>query len=181
MQLNAGQLGRQGCALRLLAGLFDCLVRRCQVLEFLLNGGDVGINRFIEQTGLAGIELFTATAELPAFEDRHLMGQLVDLGLAVKNLAVFAGDGLVETGDLSVTAGDLRDQIAGEFAQLLCVQNGQGFGGDNHERKCARACENDLFVHPPIDAKAHRDQELHHRNNAALANARPWQAQHQGI
>jgi hypothetical protein len=88
---------------------------------------------------------------------------------------------LVETGDLSVTAGDLRDQIADEFAQLLCVQNGQGFGGDNHKRKCARASENDLFVHQPIDAKAHCDQKLHHRNNAALANARPWQAQHQSI
>ena len=64
-------------------------------MEFLLNGGDVCVYGFIKQAGLSSVELFTAAAKLPALENGHLMGQLVDLGLAVKNLAVFAGDGLV--------------------------------------------------------------------------------------
>ena len=35
-----------------------------------------------------------------AFEDRHLVRELIDLGLAVHNLAVFAGDGLIMQGYL---------------------------------------------------------------------------------
>ena len=98
----------------------------------MFNSGDVGINGFIEQTDLASIELFAAAAKLPALEHSHLMRELVDLGLAVQDLAVLAGDGLIQAGNLLVEAtdcmvaiGDLCDQITGEFAQLLCVQTGQ--------------------------------------------------------
>jgi hypothetical protein len=62
--------------------------------------------------------LFAAAAKLPTLEHGHLMRELVDLGLAVQDLAVFANDGFV-------TVGDLRNQITSEFAQLLCVQTGQ--------------------------------------------------------
>jgi hypothetical protein len=108
-------------------------------LELLLNSGDVGINGFIKQTRLASIKLFAAAAKLPALEDSHLMRELVDLGLAVQDLAVLAGDGLVQAGyllvecidleiacaDLLIVTSDLCDQISDNIAQLLCVQTGQ--------------------------------------------------------
>ena len=85
-------------------------------------------------------------AKLPALEHRHLMRELVDLGLAIQNLAVLGCDGLIQVGDLLVeridvqivrvdllvtrtdglvATGDLGNQITGDFAQLLCVQTGQ--------------------------------------------------------
>ena len=33
-------------------------------MEFLLNGGDIGVYGFIEQAGLDGVELLAATAKL---------------------------------------------------------------------------------------------------------------------
>ena len=146
VQIDTGQLWGQGCALGLLAGFFGWGGRRRQALEFLLNGGDVGVYGFIEQTGLGGVELFAAAPKLPALEHGHLMCELVDLGLAIHDLAILAGDGLAQTGDLLVALADLQfaftdaqltrtdglvpisdlcNQITGEFAQLLCVQTGQ--------------------------------------------------------
>ena len=73
------------------------------------------------------------------------MRELVDLGLAVHNLAVFAGDGLIKAGDfqiefanlvvkltnllaalrdLRILACNLCNQFAGQFTQLFCVQTG---------------------------------------------------------
>ncbi len=61
---NAGQFRRQCCAFGLLAGLCFGLGRGCQILQFLLDGCDVGVDGLIEQTGLASIELFAAAPEL---------------------------------------------------------------------------------------------------------------------
>ena len=56
------------------------------------------------------------------------MGELVDLGLAILDLAVFALQLLVFVGDgltvLLALVRNLRHQIAGQFAQLFCVQTG---------------------------------------------------------
>ena len=81
-------------------------------MEFQLDGRDVGIDGFIEQAGLRRIELFTAPAKLPALKDCHLVRELVDLGLAVFDLAVLAGDGLVTLDYLHVTLGDLPVTLA---------------------------------------------------------------------
>ena len=59
-------------------------------MQLLLDGSDVCIYGFIEQVGLGLIELLAAPAELPAFEDHHLVRELVYLGLPVEDLAVFA-------------------------------------------------------------------------------------------
>jgi hypothetical protein len=57
------------------------------------------------------------------------VGELVDLGLAVLDLAaqalqllVFVGNGLTV---LLALVRDLCNQIAGQFPQLFCVQTGQ--------------------------------------------------------
>ena len=54
------------------------------------------------------------------------MGELIDLGLAVQDVLVFAGDHLVAIGDGLITLNDglipvcdLGNQGAGELAQLL--------------------------------------------------------------
>ena len=118
VHLHAGQLGRQRCTLGLLAGLGVCLGAGRELFEFFFNGCDVGIDGFIEQAGLCLIELLAAASELPAFEDRHLVRELVDPGLAVEDFAVFAGNGLC-------ILPNLGHQFSDHFAQLLCVQIGQ--------------------------------------------------------
>ena len=125
VHLHAGQLWRQRCAFGLLAGFGVHLGRGRQHLELLLNGGDVGIDRFIEQAGLGLIELLTASAELPALESRHLVRELVDLGLAVEDFAVFADDGLC-------ILANLGHQLRDHFTQLLCVQICQRIRCQNH-------------------------------------------------
>ena len=65
------------------------------------------------------VELLTAPAELPAFQDRHLVRELVDLGLAVFDLAVLARDGLVTLDYLHVTLGDSGYQSRDHLTQLL--------------------------------------------------------------
>jgi len=50
--------------------------------------------------------------------------ELVDLGLAVNDLAIFAGDELIVQCDLLTLQNNLCNQIAGQFAQLLFVQTG---------------------------------------------------------
>ena len=57
------------------------------------------------------------------------MGELVDLGLAVQDVAVFGGDG---TSVLLALLGNLCNQLLNEFAQLFCVQTGEGFKGYDH-------------------------------------------------
>ena len=66
---------------------------RCQRFEFLFNSGNVGINRLVEQTDLTSIEQLAAAPELPALERGQLVGEFVDLGLAVQDVAVFGRDG----------------------------------------------------------------------------------------
>lgn len=90
VHLHAVQLRLQHCALGLLAGICVRLGRWCQILKLLLNGGNIGINRFIEQTGLGRLQLLTASAESPELQDRHLVRDLVNPGLATLELAVFA-------------------------------------------------------------------------------------------
>jgi hypothetical protein len=64
VHLHAGQLGRQRCAFGLLAGLGVWPWRGRQTFQLLLDGSNVGINGFIEQTGLGRIKLFAASSEL---------------------------------------------------------------------------------------------------------------------
>ena len=72
------------------------LCSRCQVFELLLDSGNIGINRLVEQADLCGIEQFAAAPELPAFERGQFVGEFVDLGLAVQDVAVFGCDGPTE-------------------------------------------------------------------------------------
>jgi hypothetical protein len=60
-------------------------------------------------------QLLAGTTELPAFERGQLVGEFVDLGLAVQDVAVALSD------DLALL-GDLGNQLGAEFAQLFGVQ-----------------------------------------------------------
>ena len=102
-------------------GFGGSLGSRSQRFEFLLDGGNIGINRLVEQTDLASIELLARAGELPAFECCQLMGEFVDLGLAVQDVAVFGGD---DTGVLLALLCDLGNQLCSQCAQLFCVQAG---------------------------------------------------------
>jgi hypothetical protein len=95
----------------------------------LLNGGNVSLNRFFDQTDLSPIELPTAAPEFPALERGQLVGEFVDLGLTVQDVAVAGGGG---TSVLLALLGDLCNQPLDEFAQLFCVQTGEGFKGCDH-------------------------------------------------
>lgn len=111
----AGQTGRQSCTFGLLAGLGRGFCSWGQLLEFLFHGGNVRLNGFFNQADLSSIELLTAAPELPALEGCQLMGEFVDLGLMVLDVAVFGRD------DLALL-GDLCNQLWDEFAQLFRVQ-----------------------------------------------------------
>ena len=50
------------------------------------------------------------------------MRELVDLGLAVANLAILAGDGLIMLGDLPVTLANPGRQSCDYFTQFLSAQ-----------------------------------------------------------
>ena len=65
--VDAGQLWRQRCASGQLAGRSVDYWRGRQILEFQLDGRDVGIDGLIEQAGLGRVKLLTAASELPAF------------------------------------------------------------------------------------------------------------------
>jgi len=136
--LHAGQPGRQPGAFGLV-GLGRCPGRGRQLRQLDLDGGHVGVQRFIEQAELRGIELFAAPAKFPALEDRHLVRELLDFGLAVFELAVLALQLLAFAGnDLAVLLALVRDpahQLTGQHAQLLgvqavqllCIKHGQQF------------------------------------------------------
>ena len=71
-ELGTGKLRRQRRAARLsrregltLNDIF------AQLIEFHLDGCEIGIDGFIEQTELIGIEPFAAAAKLPALEHCH--------------------------------------------------------------------------------------------------------------
>ena len=115
MDVDTGQSCRQAGPFGLLAGLGRGFCSRCQRLEFLLNGGNVRLNRFLDQTDLSPIELLTAAPEFPALERGQFVGEFVDLGLPVQDVAVTSGDHLA-------LQGDPGDQLGTEFAQLFCVQ-----------------------------------------------------------
>lgn len=68
------------------------------------------------------ITLFTAFAELPAFQDGQLVGELVNFGLAVQDVLVLAGDEFVALDNGLIPVCDLGNQGSGEFAQLLLAQ-----------------------------------------------------------
>ena len=50
MDVHAGKTGRQGCTFGLLAGSGRDFCCRCQLLEFKLDGGNVRLNGFFDQT-----------------------------------------------------------------------------------------------------------------------------------
>ena len=100
--------------------------------------------------------MFAAAAELPTFQDGHLVRELVDFDLAVFELAVLAGDGLVKFDDpLALArqhlfaAGGLIDQPPGQRAQLLGAQAVQLFGID-HGRQFAKPCGARPLADAPI-------------------------------
>ena len=129
MDVHAGKACRQRGPLGLLAGCGVCLRNRCQAFELFFNGRDVSVNRLFDQADLDPIEQLAATSELPAFEGGEFVGEFVDLGLAVQDVAVFGGD---DTSVLLALQGHLGDQLRDQFTQLFCVQTGEGFKGYYH-------------------------------------------------
>ena len=85
-----------------------------ECLQLQTDGLEVGLDGLLEQVALLAVELFAAGRELPAFEDRHLVRELVDLELLA---------GVVLT-----AVSDLGDQPGGELTQFICVHPGQLIG-----------------------------------------------------
>ncbi len=83
MDVHAGKPRRQGSTLGGLTGLDRSLCSRCQLFELFFNRCNVGVNCLVEQTDLIPIELLAAAPEFPALERGQLVGEFVDLGLAV--------------------------------------------------------------------------------------------------
>ena len=77
MDLAAREGSRQGHAARLLLRQRGRLFTQCLKLE--ADRFDVRIDAFIQERTLHDIHLLAASIELPAFQDRHLVRELVDL------------------------------------------------------------------------------------------------------
>jgi hypothetical protein len=129
MDVYAGKACGQRSTFGLLAECGFGLVNRCQAFELFFNGRDVCVNRLFDQADLRPIELLAGTAELSAFERYQLVGEFVDLGLAVQDVAVFGGN---DTSVLLALQGHLGDQLLNQFAQLFCIQTGEIFKGYDH-------------------------------------------------
>ena len=95
------------------------------MLEFQLDGLDIGVDGLIKQAALRRVKLLAASAELPALQYRHLVCELVDLGLAVFDLAVFAHNGLVTLDYLPIMLANPGQQSHDHFAQLQSAQTCQ--------------------------------------------------------
>ena len=78
---------------------------------------------------MSPIELLAGAPELPAFERSQLVGEFVDLGLAVQDVTIALGN---DHRVLLALLGDLCNQLGAEFAQLFCVQILEGFKGCDH-------------------------------------------------
>ena len=123
--VHAGQLWRQRCAFGLQTGCGVGSWRRRQRLQLQLDGRDVGFNGLIEQAGLGRVKLLAAFAKLPALQYRHLVCELVDLGLAVFDLAVFARNGLVALDYLPIMLANPDHQSRDHITQFRSAQTCQ--------------------------------------------------------
>ena len=111
-----------------------------QQLQLFAQAGLVLGQRLFEQATLLGVHGFGLGAELPALESRQLQGDLLDLGLAQRQLAVLAlqqvlaaGQFLIALGKDLLTLGQLlrlglhallqlRDQCCRTRGQVLQIQ-----------------------------------------------------------
>ena len=108
--LAAGQMPRQcnatGLLLRRPIGrrFLECFELDADRLEIL-------VDRLLKEASLAALELLTAPPEAPALEDRHLVGQLIDLQLLDP--------------DRFILLRQLPDERGGKFTQRFCVHLGE--------------------------------------------------------
>lgn len=132
----AWHLCRQRSAFRLLARLVDwgCWLK---LLELQLDGGQIRVDRLIQQVHLIAADLFAAPAELLAPEDRDLVGQLVDTGLPVMQFPFPLVDLPRLLLDLAVPVLDLSHQLRCKIAQLVRAESIQ-VGGQVHADQSAR-------------------------------------------
>ena len=115
VHLGARQVGWQrGTTRRLFRPPSVC--HRGELFEFLLDGRDVGVQGFVQEAALSGVEALAAGSKLPAPQQGDLVGELVDPGLLEMDLAVLEGD------DALLLAGAI-DQATQQLAQLYCVES----------------------------------------------------------
>src|SRR6185437_1392936 len=101
-----------GRAARLVFRSFFSLALPPQRLELEADRLEILIDRLFKETALLGIELFASAAKAPALEDRHLMGELIDLELFELELFVLGGE-------LFFLRAELDDERGGQITQLL--------------------------------------------------------------
>jgi hypothetical protein len=87
VNLAARQVRRQRLALGLLFVVLALWRRRC-LLDLGGQGGQIGVNGFLEQALLFGVEGLGLGRELQPLEHRHLVSEFVDGGL----LESYVGD-----------------------------------------------------------------------------------------
>ena len=115
VHLGARQVGWQrGTTRRLFRPPSVC--HRGELFEFLLDGRDVGVQGFVQEAALSGVQALAGGSKLSAPQQGDLVRELVDLGLLEVDLAVLEGD------DALLLAGAI-DQATQQLAQLYCVES----------------------------------------------------------
>jgi len=100
-----------------------------QQVQLLLDRGDVGVDALVQQTLLRSVDLLAAGAELPALEQRDLVGKLLNACLAPDELAILHQD-------LAVGVRQPSQQVLRQRAQLGLAESLELFAGD-HGLQCA--------------------------------------------
>jgi hypothetical protein len=96
-----------------------------KLLEFHLDGGQVAINRLVQQAHLLAVELFAAPAELLAPEDRDLVSELLDAGLSEVKLTVPFADLPLLLPEFQILCLNLGHQLRRQDTQLLRIEGSE--------------------------------------------------------
>ena len=122
VHLGARQVGWQrGTTRRLFRPPSVC--HRGELFEFLLDGRDVGVQGFVQEAALSGVQALAGGSKLSAPQQGDLVRELVDLGLLEVDLAVLGGDDPVVRLDDALLVAGVLDQATQDFAQLHCVES----------------------------------------------------------
>ncbi len=166
-ELGAGQVRWQRCALGLLLG-GSLGIGTLERLQLEADRLKVGLERLIEQLALIALQLLAAGRELPALENRHLVGELVDLELLQTVV-------LLRLGQLLLRFDQLTDHAGSELTQLICVHLCQLVDREHGHDRATSQCRR-TSIHARLQAFL-----LRNPNRRAFADPIPRQSDHQPL